>query len=147
MEMVVISCFFLALEASQLACWTCCMLRGLHCSVSLFSWSWVLASVLDAEFTPHQALQFLSHCKAFWLSVFVNTLLQLLGSSRLLHPRLSGVLRLLGGSSQIHASGHLLQPLLLKMQCWKEDLGPGHTLCGRTMSFLFWNLFKLSSDF
>ena len=113
--MVVIFCFLLALGAGQLACWLFCILASMGCHSFLL--------VLDAKFTPHQGLSpvLIPTARTFFglltLSL-ICTLLSLLGNSSLLHPHLSRVLKILGGSSQAYPSRHPLQRLLFQVPCW-----------------------------
>lgn len=150
--MVVILCFLLALGAGQLACWTFCILASME--VSLISpglGCWLLSLILNSHLIMVSSSY--SHCKAFFgLSTLslVCTLLRLLGNSWLLHPHLSRVLKILGGSLQAYPSRHPLQPLLFQVQYWMGDFFTqllGYTLDSQAMILLFWDPFTLISDF
>ena len=127
MVMVIIWCFFLALEASQLACWTSCTLYGLHCSVSLFSWSWVLASVPDAEFTPHHGPPVLTRLQGFFRAFDAQSYMYSVKVARKLladaAPSIWSAETLMRKLSD-HPSRRLLQPLLFQVQCWTGDFSP-----------------------
>ena len=138
----------------QLACWASYMFYGLHCGVSLLSWSWVSASVPpDAEFIPWPGLQFLyptARLSSGLLTLrLVSTLLRLLGNSWWMRPHPLRELRLWWRSSQtIHLDTSFSHCYFRRsIECRTSLPSPSYILYSQAMSFLFWNLSKLISDF
>lgn len=141
--MVVILCFLLAFRAGQLACRTFCILVSIEVSlVSPGLGCWPLSLILNSHLI--MASSSYSHCKTFFRLLnlsLVCTLLRLLGNSRPLHSHISGVVRVLWGSSQAYPSRHPLQPLLYQVWCWMEDFSIqllGYALHSQAMILLFW---------